>query len=270
MLTHARHQQIIEILAVKKSATVSELSEQLTVSSATIRTDLNQLAKYGHVIRIHGGARIGKERVRQEFSFATRQNINADKKQAIAHAAASLIQPMDSILLDASSTSVALVSAIKKRTDLHDLTVVTTGIWTTLELLGSPEINVVLAGGYVRNTSGSISGQITVEILNKFNFQKVFLGAAGISEIAGATDVHLIEVELKQTIIDRSANVILMIDSSKWGKLSLATFAELDKITMIITDDDAPREMVDQFRQQNIEIICAPLIKNSAGVMKNG
>lgn len=146
MLTHDRHQKILETLVAQQTASVLQLSEKLQVSSATIRTDLNHLARYGHIVRTHGGARIGKERVRQEYTFATRQETNADKKQAIARLAATLIEPRDSILLDASSTAVALVTAIKQRIDLHNLTVVTTGIWTALELLGSQDINVVLTG----------------------------------------------------------------------------------------------------------------------------
>ncbi len=258
MLTNERHRQIVETLASKYSASVAELSKLFDVSPVTIRYDLNQLAKHGHVIRMHGGAQISKERVRQEYTFATRQNVNADKKKNIAELATTLIEPRDSILLDSSSTAVAVANAIKRSNDVSDLTIVTTGIWTALELLGSPDINVVLAGGYVRNTTGSITGSITNEILNKFNFQKAFLGAYGVSDSKGFTDLQLLEVELKRAIIQRTQEVIIIADSSKFGQLGLANFAELSNVSTIITDNSAPAKMVNSFKQKGVDVMIAP------------
>jgi DeoR/GlpR family transcriptional regulator of sugar metabolism len=259
-----RQQQILETLVMRDSMTVAELSGLLDVSTVTIRSDLNHLAERGHVIRTHGSARIAAERVRQEFTFSTRQRINAIRKQRIGELAATLIQPSDSILLDASTTAVAVAQAIRRRQAPLDVTVVTTGIWTALELLGSPHINVVLAGGHVRNTTGSIVGRIATEILEKFNFHKAFLGASGIDIDGGLTDTPLVEVELKEAAIERSKEVIAVVDASKFGQMGLACFAPVGRLSRIVTDNAAPPEIIQDFQSKGIDVLIANTDRQTA------
>lgn len=249
-----RHQRILEILAQEGQITVAELSETFDVSSVTIRSDLSQLAEMGKVIRNHGGARLAAERMRQEQTYATRQRNNADQKRCIGEEAAALVCSEDAILLDSSTTAVAVGTALKKRTDLENITVVTTGIWTALELLGTPHIQVVLLGGQVRDTTGSITGLFTEDILSRFNFSIVFLGAWGITLEEGVTDTHLAEVELKNKIIDRSESVYVVIDGSKFGRLALASFASLNEIDGIITDPNAPEDVIAALRERGIDV----------------
>jgi DeoR/GlpR family transcriptional regulator of sugar metabolism len=260
-MIQTRHQQILEILSQQQTATVADLSDQLAVSAVTIRTDLNQLAADGQVIRTHGGARLAKERKRQEQSFATRQQLNAEAKRQIGRLAASLVEPNESILLDASTTAVAVGQALKEMPQLDNITVVTTGVWTSLELLGAPHINVVLTGGHVRNTSGSITGVITNEILSRFNFSKAFLGAWGIDIEAGLTDSPLMEVELKRVIMQNSREIIAVVDSSKFGRLGLACFAEPQEITRIVTDESAPSDTLTAFQALGVTV-CTPGFEN--------
>ncbi len=249
-----RQQKILELLANQESAAVSELSDLLGVSPVTIRTDLNHLAEQGQVIRTHGGARLAGERMRQEYTYATRQRINAEQKRCIGQLAASLVQSDEAILLDASTTAVAVGKALMQRTDLHNLTVVATGIWTALELLGTPHINVVICGGHVRATTGSITGTLTHDVLRGFNFRRAFLGAWGITLEEGFTDTPLMEVELKQIIVQKSQEVNVVIDGSKFGRLALASFASVDHVARVITDDSAPEESVAALRARGVDV----------------
>jgi DeoR/GlpR family transcriptional regulator of sugar metabolism len=254
---NSRHRQIIEMLAARDTVSVVELSEQLDVSEVTIRSDLNLLADQGRIIRLHGSARLAGERARQEFTFSTRQRINAQQKQRIGELASSLIQPSESILLDASTTAVAVAHAIRRDLNHMEITVVTTGIWTALELLGSPNIHVVLAGGHVRNTTGSLVGDIANDILNKFNFQKAFFGATGIHPTEGLTDTPLVEVELKRAAIRRSQESIAVVDGSKFDRLALASFASVEQISRIVTDETAPENMLSAFRTRGVNVMIA-------------
>jgi DeoR/GlpR family transcriptional regulator of sugar metabolism len=252
-----RQKRIVEHLAENQSASVSELSRMLDVSPVTIRNDLNQLAGSGHVVRVHGGAQLLGERQRQEVTFSRRQRIQAVQKQQIGAAAASLVQPFDTILLDSSTTAVAVVRALKCTSTLQDVTILTTGIWTALEVLGCPGVNVVLAGGLVRTTTGSIAGSITQQVLQQFNIQKAFLGAWGLTLEEGLTDTPLMEVELKRTIIQRSQEVIAILDSTKFGRAALASFASIDQIQRVITDPDAPYELVAALQERGVEVLIA-------------
>ncbi|MBN1313313.1 MAG: DeoR/GlpR transcriptional regulator, partial [Anaerolineae bacterium] len=240
-----RYRKILDLLVCKDMVTVSELRDILGVSSVTIRADLNQLAAEGQLVRTHGGARANSTGIRQEHTYATRQQINAEQKRCIGYLAASLVKSDEAILLDASTTAVAVGKALMQRTDLHNMTVVTTGIWTALELLGAPHINIVIIGGHVRETTGSIAGELTKATLSGFNFTRAFLGAGGINLEEGLTDTPLMEVELKQVIVQRSQEVNAIIDGSKFGRVSLASFASIDEIAHVITDSSAPEDMVD-------------------------
>jgi len=255
VILNERQKKIVETLLSMDTATVDELSTMFNVSTVTIRSDLNQLAESGEVIRSRGGARIADERVRQEYTFGTRRRLKAPQKIAIGESAAQMLEPHDSILLDASSTAVAVAQAIKRLKLAFEVTVVTTGIWTALELLGDPNIQVVLMGGFVRNTTGSITGNITKENLDRFNFNKVFLGAWGLDLNHGLTDSHMMEIELKRDIIKRSQDTVIVIDSSKFGRIGLAPFAACDQIHKIITDISAPEEIISQLRNKSINII---------------
>lgn len=257
MLMTQRHNQIIEILGEKQTVTVAELSEVLAVSSVTVRNDLKHLAEQGRLERTHGGAVLTGERARLEYTFATRQQQQAAQKQAIGELAATLVEPMESILLDASTTALAVGTAIKRAAHPVDLTVVSTGVWTALEMLGIPNISVMLAGGNLRTTTGSITGSIAHEMLSNFHIQKAFLGAWGLTLSEGLTDTNLQEVELKRCIVDRSREVIGVLDGRKFGQIGLASFATIDKLTHIVTDNSAPPEQIDALREKGIQVLVA-------------
>jgi DeoR/GlpR family transcriptional regulator of sugar metabolism len=249
-----RHRKILDLLVSQNTVSVSELSDILGVSSVTVRADLNQLAEEGQLVRTHGGARSNSKRMRQEHTYATRQRINAEQKRCIGYLAASLVISDEAILLDASTTAVAVGRALMQRTDLQNVTVVTTGIWTALEMLGAPHVSVIISGGHVRETTGSITGELTKATLSGFNFARAFLGAGGISIEEGLTDTPLMEVEMKQVIIQRSQEVNAIVDGSKFGRVSLASFASIDEIDRIITDSSAPRDMVDALYNSSVDV----------------
>ncbi len=257
MVMEERQAQIIQLMLQQQNVTVAELSKRFSVSPVTIRSDLNLLAEKGKVVRTHGGARLGDERTRQEYSINIRQRIKAAEKQWIGKLAASLVQSGESILLDASTTAIAVGKALKQRTDLYNVTVITTGIWTALEMLGASHLEVVLTGGRVRSSTGSIAGLVANDVLSRFHFHKAFLGAWGISLEGGLMDSPLIEVEIKQTVVPRCQEVIAVVDGSKFGRTSLATIVLLSDISRIVTDDGVPSQLLKAFREQGVEILIA-------------
>ena len=257
MVMEERQEGIINLLVERQSVSVSELSELFDVSPVTIRSDLKQMAEQGRVVRTHGGARLVGERARHEYSFTAQLRSNAAEKQSIGRAAAALVNSGEAILLDASTTAFAVGQALKDRTDLYNMTVVTTGIWTALELLGAPHLDVVLTGGHVRTATGSVSGMIAHDVVGKFNFQKAFLGAWGITLQEGLMDSPLAEADLKRTIISRTQELIAVSDGSKLGRTSLASFASLNEITLLITGESAPPSMVGEFKAHGVKIAIA-------------
>jgi DeoR/GlpR family transcriptional regulator of sugar metabolism len=250
-----RHQKILELLAVQESLRVKELSGQLNVTEATIRTDLIKLAELGKVVRTHGGAQLIEERIRHEYTFQKRKNLHSAIKQKIGNWAVNYISYLDSVIFDASTTVLALAHALKKREDLKDVTVITTGVWTAIELMGCQNINVLLPGGYLRPTTGSMMGNPTNDFLKDLIIQKAFLGAWGISVNNGLTDTNLQEIELKKSIVSRAKEVIVLADSSKFRQSGLAAYAEIGQISKIVTDFSAPHTEIEKIRQIGVEVI---------------
>jgi DeoR/GlpR family transcriptional regulator of sugar metabolism len=252
-----RQQEILKLLAGKENVSVAELSHQLDVSEVTIRSDLNSLVEQGKVIRTHGGASLLEERIRQEFTFQTRKNLNSERKKKIGEFAAQFVNSLDSILLDSSTTALALAHALRDKDDLKELTVIPAGVWTAIELMGCQNINVLLPGGYLRHTSGSIMGLPTNDFLKDLIIQKAFLGAWGISYENGLTDTHLLEIELKKFVVNSVKEVIVLIDGSKFNQSGLAAYADISQISKIVTDSTAPKKELDKFKRAGFEIYIA-------------
>ena len=256
MLSVTRREKILSTLQTKHSATVHELSKACKVSVVTIRQDLKRMAHDGLLTRTRGGA-ILTDRANRELNFSARDRLNADAKQRIGALAASLVNPGDSIILDASTTALYVARAIMQRQDLHDLTIITNGIQTALELVHRQDITTILTGGILRLTSVSVVGAIGWEVLAKINANKGFFGTRGISIEAGLTDINMLEANLKKAMVERCQEVIAVADATKFGGMSLVSFAPIEKVTRIITDNSAPRATLEPLRARGIQIMLA-------------
>src|SRR4051794_20633207 len=149
-----RRDRILAYLAEHDQMSIAELSHRISVSEVTVRKDLEQLETQGLLTRVRGGA-VASGRGRLELHFAGREQINLEEKRRIARAAAALVASEQTIFLGASTTALQIARLLKQR---EDLTVVTNGLYTALELSFSPGITVVAVGGIVRRRSSSLVG----------------------------------------------------------------------------------------------------------------
>jgi DeoR/GlpR family transcriptional regulator of sugar metabolism len=246
-----RREYILSILDETGRVAVIDLSEKLGLSAATIRSDLDALANQGLLTRTHGGA-ISVNHVESELSFQVRTRLSETQKQRIGTAAAGMVQDGEAIALDASTTALALAKQLKTR---RELTVITNGLFIALELLDAAGITTLMPGGFLRRDSVSLVGSEGHDFINRYNFQKGFFGAKGLTLEEGLTDVDSDEVTIKCSLVRLAKQVIAIVDSSKWGRVSFASFASLDQIDCIITDEGAPLEMVQALQARGIEVI---------------
>ena len=251
-----RQKKILEYLTEKDDAAVSELSELLNVTEVTIRSDLTKLSKNKKVVRTHGRVSLLDERIKAENSFDVRKKQNYIQKLKIGKAAADLIKSNETHLFDSSSTVLTLANNIKEKKHLKDITIIPTGIWSAIELMGVSNVNVLLPGGYLRNVSGSIIGLPTTKFLSGLNIQKAFLGAWGISIEKGLMDSNLLEIELKKYIIDSAEEVVVLADGSKFNQMGLASYAEIENVSTIITDNGAPKNILTKIKERGVRVIC--------------
>ena len=253
LFTTERRQQIIRMLEEEQRVTVPELSQHFAVSEVTIRKDLTWLEAQGQVVRTHGGAILtSSDATTSEIDFDKRERLQSAQKERIGEAAASYVQDGETIALDASTTALAMAPFLKSK---RELTVVTNGVRTGMELLQAPSVSVLMLGGMLRQESFSLVGTWGRAVLQQVHISKAFVGARGLTMNEGLTDVNSEEVELKRAIVDGAKEVIAVIDASKWNQVTLATFCPLERLTRIITDTEAPAQMVKQVRKMGIEVI---------------
>ncbi len=246
-----RLDQIAALLQEEGRVSVADLSERFAVSAVTIRNDLALLKQQGRLVRTHGGAMARPDLGLEPPAFALRKELHLAEKERIGEAAATLVRNGDSIALDASTTAWQIARHLKDR---RELTVVTNGLFVALEFLDSPGVTVVMPGGSLRAASASLVGDTGACILERYHVQKGFFGAGGFTLDEGLTDTNQYEVELKQRMVERSKEVIAIVDSSKWGQVTFASLASVDSLDRVITDDAAPAEMVAALWERGVEV----------------
>ena len=232
-----RRSRTLELLQERSRVEVCALGQLFGVSDVTIRTDLTYLTDRGLVVRTHGGATL-PERRQLELSHAARERTNVELKQRIAAAAVQLVANHESIVLDASTTALQIARAIKQRGGWQDLTVVTNGIFTAIELVGAPGVTTIITGGIVRETAVSITGQLAKELLGKVHANVGFFGGLGLTAKNGLTDADIQEIQMKSSMVDVCRTVVAIVDHTKLGHVALATFAPIDRIDLVITDSE--------------------------------
>ncbi len=234
MLARQRQELILDAVRTTGGARVSELVERLGVSDMTVRRDIEVLATRGLVTRVHGGATAAGSSV-EEPGFAAKAGLHTAAKQAIATAAAALIEPGASVALSAGTTTHAVASVLL---DIPRLTVVTNSLRVAEVLHESPraDLTVVLTGGE-RTPSDALVGPVAVAALRRLHVDWLLMGVHGMDAEAGFTTPNLVEAETNRALLTSARQVAVVADSSKWGVVGLSTIATLDEVDVVICDD---------------------------------
>jgi DeoR/GlpR family transcriptional regulator of sugar metabolism len=246
-----RRHAILEQISQQGRVAVADLSQAFGVSEVTIRADLQALAEQNLLVRTHGGA-IPTSRLSPDLSLALRRQQQVLAKDHIGEAGAALVRDGDSIFLDTSSTALAIARHL---TDRRHVTVITNSLAIIQELLDRPGIDVVVPGGRLRRETASLIGVDGAETLTRYNIQKGFFGAHGLSVAEGLTDVSADEAEVKRLLVNRCRQVIAVIDATKWGRAGLASFARVADVDVVITDHNARPDLVEQVKSAGVEVM---------------
>jgi len=233
----ARHRQSLILQAVRNdgSARVSDLTQQLGVSDMTIRRDLEVLAKDGLVEKVHGGAVLPGSHGGHEPGFEDKLVLERPEKTSIARAAAGLVRPGTAIAIAAGTTTFALAQCLL---DVPGLTVVTNSLRVANLFSGnhSPDVaSVVLTGG-MRTASDALVGPVADLTIASLHFDTLFLGCTGLDPEVGLSTPNLAEAETNRALIKVARRVVVLADHTKWGVVSLASFAPVEKINVLVTD----------------------------------
>lgn len=257
MLAAERQSLVLDEVQRRGAATVGELATRFGVSEMTIRRDLDALVARGALDKVHGGAtsrRSGAPST-DEPGFRAKRLRQQAEKEAIARAAAALVEPGSAVGLSAGTTTWALARQLRA---VPRLTVVTNSIRIADELHDDDrtDLDVVLTGG-VRTPSDALVGPVAVSSLRQLHLDVVFLGVHGIDADAGFTTPNLLEADTDRALVAAGRRLVVVADHTKWGTVGISTIARLDEADVLVTDDALPRDARETLAEQVGELVLA-------------
>ncbi|MFL7869561.1 MAG: DeoR/GlpR family DNA-binding transcription regulator [Anaerolineales bacterium] len=257
MLINERRKKIVEIVNVEENISNKELSQRLDVSEMTLWRDLKELESQGMIRRVRGGVAKERNSFLREPQFDAKQKIHIQEKLAIArYAAENFVTDGDIIILEGGTTVASMVQFLI----YDDLTILTNGFKTIMQALPSLcDMSLMICGGILREPSYTLVGPQAEAFFAGFQAHKFFVSGSGLSVENGLTDLNLLEIQVKIAMWNSAERTILLMDSSKFGKSSLASIVRLESIDILVTDEGAPQEMLEQFRELGMEIHVAKI-----------
>jgi DeoR family fructose operon transcriptional repressor len=251
MQPEERQKRIEEHLLKMEFASLEELSKLADASVATVRRDLGVLEGKGTVSRTHGGAKLLNPKS-DEFVFNARDTHQLDEKEAIGRACADLIQPNQTIIIDAGTTCYHAARYLEAKTPQ----VFTNSLPVANLFAAANKLEVVVSGGVIYPRLGVLVGPLAVEAFAKIRADVAIMSCGGIT-LEGITNSHGLLIEIQKAMIAAARKVIFCIDSSKFGRQSISKLCELEIIDAIVTDKAAPVDLIRALRKRGVEIVQA-------------
>src|SRR3989454_2336818 len=253
LLTEQRRRNLLDLVDQDGQVTVSDMVRRFSISAVTVRNDLDALASIGAVVRSHGGA-VRRLEATQDYPLRTKETLHRDEKIRIGRAAAELVQPGETIILD-SGTTTAEVARHLKRMKIQSLTVITNALNIAVELADAPGISLIMIGGLLRPVSCSFVGPQAEAMMNEFHADRLFLAVDGFDLENGPSTPDLLEAQLNNVMIRSAKEVNVVADFSKLGRRSVSRIGPLERIKRLITDTRAPSEFSEGLRKKGVEVI---------------
>lgn len=239
--------------------TVAKLAERFEVSLDTIRRDLDQLDADGVLIRTHGGAISPSAVPRPDTGLEVRRRVQTVAKERIGARAAELVEDGSAVLINAGTTTLALVRHLR---DHRDLTVATNSLQIPSEISPTVFRDLYLFGGAVRVVAQATVGPVVfADTLNggevDIQCDLALIAVGAVAPAVGYSTSNLGEAAMMREMMDRAARVAVLADSSKFGRRLFAQVAELERADYLVTDTMPPPDLADELARGNVEILTA-------------
>ncbi len=252
-LIQERRNRILDYITTKQKADIKELSQLLDETEITIRRDLIELEKMKKIIRVHGGAILGEQKksVWQTSSIQNRLERNRDKKERIARFAATLIQNDESLFIDGGSTNQILAPMVK---DLRNMLFVTNSPDIADILIENEENRIIQIGGELTRDTHLTIGPDAEDNIKKYYVDKCVTSVSGVDPEVGCYAAIPSEASMKRALVTHARETILLVDSSKFNRKAFCLAFDLTNVSVVVTDSDTPKELLDNLRGRNIEV----------------
>lgn len=261
MLIAERQSRLRDLLSRRGMCDLDTLAAELNVSQSTVRRDIEMLEQSGVVERTHGGVIwIGDRAAAAQssapaagpYAFHQRMNYRADAKHRIARAAARLVQPGQTILIDGGTTTFYLAQELLGR----PLQIVTNSLPIANLFLNDEQVELVLTGGVMYPRHGVLLGPMVESALASIHTKTLFLSVAGIHG-GSLYNQNMLLVQAEQRMMEQAQEVVLLADSGKFGQQALSRLGPLSEIDIVVSDDALPPDHRDQIRAAGCQLIIA-------------
>lgn len=252
MLAAERRMLILDKLQEEKSVVVSELSTIFQVSEETIRRDLEKLEKDGFAVKSYGGATFNEHS--NDMPFSIRNKANMSGKQKIAEIIATIVGDGEHIILDPSTTAVAIARALK---DKNNLTVITNSLEVLMEQPDNGTWEMISTGGVLREDYLALVGPRALEAIESYNVDKVIISCKGLSMDKGITDTNEMFSLVKQTMLKSGGEKILAADYRKFDVVGFSKICDLADFDTIVTDKKPTEGWLKYFSDKGIKCVYA-------------
>ena len=250
MLGIERRREIMKMLNQHQKVYVQDLSKLFDVTDETIRRDLEKLEQQNLVKRCYGGAVIN-DHTSQDISFLKRIDINHAGKIYIAKKAENLINDGDTLMVDSSTTCLALFRYLKSK---KDLTIITNSIRLINEFVNS-DFRIISTGGELRAHSYALTGTIACETLAKYYVDTAIISCKALDMQKGLMESNEPESIIKRQMNEQAQKCILLADNTKFDKTAFTRTCDLNKINTIVTDKEPAIEWLDYIKNNDMRII---------------
>jgi DeoR/GlpR family transcriptional regulator of sugar metabolism len=251
MTPEERQHRIAEYLQRVEFASLEDISKEVSTSVSTVRRDLSILEAEGNLQRTHGGARIVNPKS-DEFTFSARDTHQLEEKEAIGRACAELIEPNQSVIIDAGTTVYHAARYLESKTPQ----IITNSLPVANLFASANRLEVLVSGGVIYPRLGVLVGPQAVESFSKLHADVAIMSAGGIS-LEGITNSHGLLIDIQRAMINAAKKVIFCFDHSKFGRQSVSPLCDLDCVDAIVTDHAAPADLVAALRTRGLNVIVA-------------
>ena len=251
MKTRNRRQSVMEALKSRKSVYITDLAEELEVSTMTIRRDLHRLSEMGIVTLVHGGA-VLNEGTTALANVNARSQLMMKEKSKIATFCASLVKEGNAIYLDTGSTTMEIAESLKDR---QNIAILTHSLTAQNILAGSNEIQLIAMPGIYCPRKKGFFGEMTCRMISRFQIDTAFIGLSAIDLKTGVMSPDFQDQAVKIAMIERASKKIAVFDHTKVGHVMFTQVCPINALDMIVTDKFAEKDFVQKVQKAGVEVI---------------
>ncbi len=250
MIPAERQKTILSLLSQQKVISINELVDHLEVSHMTIRRDIVKLENQGKVLSVSGGVQL-TQLIHQEPSHDTKAAQHASEKAQIGQLASQLVMKNATVYLDAGTTTLELAHQLAERSDL---TILTNDFVIASYLMQHGQSEIYHTGGRIDRENQSCVGSKVADFLHAMNIDIAFVSTSSWN-LHGLSTPSEPKVIVKRAIAQASQRVVLVSDSSKYGKMATFHALDINKFNAIVTDQHFPLSVKQELEEKGINVV---------------